>query len=161
RNGQANTFEAALVAGTVLTHRASRLRQAIIQGKSFDEEAFWTDTIGVVTPHRAQRAAVVTLLQRALKDMPDNLIHDPFDTVERFQGGERDLILISFGLGDPDLIQREEEFLFQKERINVAVTRARAKVVLFVTRDLSYHLPEDPIVIEASKAIKNFVYQHA
>jgi hypothetical protein len=53
------------------------------------------------------------------------------------------------------------EFLFQKERINVAVTRAKAKVILFVTRDLSYHLPEDPIIIEASKAIKNFVYQHA
>jgi hypothetical protein len=41
------------------------------------------------------------------------------------------------------------------------VTRAKAKVVLFVTRDLSFHLPDDPIIIEASKAIKNFVYQHA
>jgi superfamily I DNA and/or RNA helicase len=122
-----------------------------------------TDTIGVVTPHRAQRAAVVTLLQRALRPegVPAHLIDDAVDTVERFQGGERTLILVSFGLGDPDLIQHEESFLFQKERINVAVTRARAKVILFVTRDLSFHLPNDPVVIEASKAIKNFVYQHA
>jgi superfamily I DNA and/or RNA helicase len=98
-------------------------------------------SIGIITLHRAQRAAVVSLLQRVLRPagVPADLIGDAVDTVERFQGGERDLILISFGLGDPDLIQHEEEFLFQKERINVAVTRAKAKVVLFVTRDLSYH----------------------
>jgi AAA domain len=163
RNGQANTFEAALVAGTILTHRASCLQQVTAKGGGFNEKAFWTDVIGVVTPHRAQRAAVVSLLQRALtsEGVPADLIEDAVDTVERFQGGERDLILISFGLGDPDLIQHEEEFLFQKERINVAVTRAKAKVVVFVTRDLSYHLPDDPVIIEASKAIKNFVYQHA
>jgi hypothetical protein len=163
RSGQANPFEAALVAGTVLTHRASRLQQVTAQGGTFDEKAFWTETVGVVTPHRAQRAAVVWLLQRALRPegVLPNLIDDAVDTVERFQADERDLILISFGLGDPDLIQHEEEFLFQKKRINVAVTRAKDKVVLFVTRDLSYHLPEDPMVIEASKAIKNFVYQHA
>jgi hypothetical protein len=163
RSSQANPFEATLVAGTVLTHRASRLQQVTAQGGIFDEKAFWTETVGVVTPHRAQRAVVVWLLQQALRPegVFPNLIDDAVDTVERFQAGERDLILISFGLGDPDLIQHEEEFLFQKERINVAVTRAKAKVVLFVTRDLGYHLPEDPIVIEASKAIKNFVYQHA
>ena len=163
RSGQANAFEAALVASTVLTHRASRLQQVKAQGGTFDEEAFWTRVVGVVTPHRAQRAAVVWLLQRALRPegVLPNLIDDAVDTVERFQASERNLILISFGLGDPDLIQHEEEFLFQKNRINVAVTRAKDKVVLFVTRDLSYHLPEDPIVIEASKAIKNFVYQHA
>ncbi|MFO1434180.1 MAG: AAA domain-containing protein [Candidatus Competibacteraceae bacterium] len=163
RNGQANRFEAALVAGTVLSHRASCCRQAAYDGSRFDEKAFWTEVIGIVTPHRAQRAAVVNLLQQALlpADMPANLIDDAVDTVERFQGSERELILISFGLGDPDLIQREEEFLFQKERINVAITRARAKVVLFVTRDLAYHLPESPMIIEASKAIKNFVYRHA
>jgi hypothetical protein len=163
RNAQANTFEATLVVGTVLTHRASYLQQAATRGGDCDEEAFWTKVIGMVTPHRAQRAAVVSLLQRALRPegVPADLIDDAVDTVERFQGGERDLILISFGLGDPDLIQHEEEFLFQKERINVAVTRAKTKVVLFVTRDLSDHLPEDPTIIEASKAIKNFVYQHA
>ncbi len=163
RHGQANTFEAVLVAGTILTHRASRIQQATAQNRPFDEHRFWTETIGVVTPHRAQRAAVVTLLQRALRSeaVPAHLIDDAVDTVERFQGGERTLILVSFGLGDPDLIQREESFLFQKERINVAVTRAKAKVILFVTRDLSFHLPDDPVVIEASKAIKNFVYQHA
>jgi len=131
RNGQANAFEAALVAGTVLTHRASHMQQSHTQNTAFDESAFWTEIIGIVTPHRAQRAAVVTLLQKALKSeaVPAHLIDDAVDTVERFQGGERALILVSFGLGDPDLIQHAEGFLFQKERINVAVTRAKVLVV--------------------------------
>jgi hypothetical protein len=162
RNGQANTFEATLVAGSVLTYRTSLIEQAAKAGHAFNEDKFWSESIGIVTPHRAQRAAVVSLIQTAVgAGVPADLIDDAVDTVERFQGGERDLILISFGLGDPDLIQREEEFLFQKERINVAITRAKSKVVLFVTRDLGYYIPDEPIVVEASKAIKNFVYQHA
>ena len=162
RNGQANIFEASLVAGTILTHRDSLLEQAQNRGEIFDEEKFWVTSIGVVTPHRAQRATVIMLLQEALGSVvPFDYYDAAVDTVERFQGGERDLILVSFGIGDPDLIQHEEEFLFQKERINVAITRARAKVVLFVTRDLSFHLPEEQRVIEDSKAIKDFVFQHA
>ena len=115
RNGQANTFEAVLVAGTLLMHRASLMQQASDESIPFDEQAFWTETIGVVTPHRAQRAAVVTRLHRALRPegVPAHLIDDAVDTVERFQGGERALILVSFGLGDPDLIQHEEGFLFE------------------------------------------------
>lgn len=48
------------------------------------------------------------------------------DTVERFQGGERDTIIVSFGVGDTDIIEGEEEFLLQLERTNVAISRARA-----------------------------------
>jgi len=162
RNGQANTFEATLVAGALLTYRASLIEQAGRTRQGFDETTFWKELVGVVTPHRAQRAAIVSLLQTSVGlSVPAEFIDDAVDTVERFQGGERELIFISFGLGDPDLIHREEEFLFQKERINVAITRAKSKVVLFVTRDLGYHIPDDPLVVESSKAIKNFVYQHS
>lgn len=162
RNGQANTFEATLVAGSLLTYRASLIEQAAQSKHTFDEGKFWSESIGIVTPHRAQRAAIVSLLQPVVgAGVAPGLIDGAVDTVERFQGGERELIFISFGLGDPDLIQREEEFLFQKERINVAITRAKSKVVLFVTRDLGYHIPNEPLVVEASMAIKNFVYQHS
>lgn len=160
RSGQANELEAAMVVGTVLSYRASK---KIAAGDAFDESNFWSKEVGIVTPHRAQRGAIVSILQSALNglNVDTNSIEDAVDTVERFQGGERELILISFGLGDPDLIQTEEEFLFQKERINVAISRAKRKVVLFVTRDMGLHLPDKPDVIEASKAIKKFVFQHA
>lgn len=159
-SGQANEFEAALVTGSVLAFRHSD--QARL-GSQFDEVHFWSDSIGIVTPHRAQRSAVVEALRFALaaEGVAANLIDDAVDTVERFQGGERDLILVSFGIGDPDLVRNEEAFLFQKQRINVAISRARAKAVLFISRDLLFHLPEDKDVVQASRAIKWFAFQLA
>lgn len=159
-SGQANAFEAALVAGTVLAFRASEKTRL---GAAFNESHFWTHSLGVVTPHRAQRSTVVELLRLSLmpEAVPANFIDDAVDTVERFQGGERELILVSFGVGDPDLIRNEETFLFQRERINVAISRARAKAVLFISRDLLFHLPEDKDVVSASRAIKWFAYQLA
>ena len=78
----------------------------------------------------------------------------PAPTVERFQGGQRDAIIISFGVGDPDLISDEESFLLQLERTNVAISRARAKCVLLISEDLAYHLPSDRETILTSKAVK-------
>ncbi len=159
-SGQANPFEATLVAGTVLAYRSAHKTRL---GEEFDERTFWTDQIGVVTPHRAQRSAIVERLRAALtgERVPAHLIDESVDTVERFQGGERELVLISFGVGDPDLVRSEEQFLFQRERINVAVSRARSKAVLFVSKDLVFHLPEDKDVVAASRAIKGFAYQLA
>ena len=158
KNGQANVFEASLVAAAVL-----QFRESCFGSKDFDERAFWAERVGIVTPHRAQRAVIVDLLTRALAGcMPKALpfIDGAVDTVERFQGGERELILVSFGVGDPDIVRQEEVFLFQKERINVAITRAKCKVVLFTSRDLALHVPDDPIVKQASKVIKHYVYRH-
>jgi superfamily I DNA and/or RNA helicase len=70
--------------------------------------------------------------------------------VERFQGAQRDTILISFGVGDPDLIAAEEEFLLKLERTNVAISRARAKCILLISEDLAYHLA-------TAKAVKYYV----
>lgn len=158
--GQANEFEATMVAGVVLAYRASVKGQA---GAAFKETDFWANAVGVVTPHRAQRSALVELLRKALapEAVSANLIDDAVDTVERFQGGERDLILVSFGIGDPDLVRREERFLFQRQRINVAISRARAKAVLFLSRDLLYHLPDDKDTVLDSRAIKGFAFQLA
>ncbi len=158
RNGQANVFEASMVAAAVLQFRESSVRRA-----DYDAPTFWTERVGIVTPHRAQRAVVVDMLTRALAGyapLEAPFIDGAVDTVERFQGGERDLILISFGVGDPDIVRQEEVFLFQKERINVAITRAKCKVVLFVSSDLALHVPDDPIVKQASKVIKHYVYRH-
>ena len=157
-SGQANVFEATMVAGTVMAYRAAEKLRA---GPAFREATFWADSVGIVTPHRAQRSAVVELLRVALagESVPTDMIDDAVDTVERFQGGERDLILVSFGIGDPDLIRSEESFLFQRQRINVAISRARAKAMLFISRDLLFHLPDDKDVVLDSRAIKGFAFQ--
>jgi superfamily I DNA and/or RNA helicase len=71
--------------------------------------------IGVVSPFRAQ----VVLLRKLLHDTGVTV-----DTVERFQGGERDIMILS-------LVRAEgSDFVFDERRFNVAITRARRKLIL-------------------------------
>ena len=84
-------------------------------------------------------------------------VFESVDTVERFQGGERDTIIVSFGVGDTDIIEGEEEFLLQLERTNVAVSRARAKCIVLMPKSLAYHLPTDEKAAETSIALKSYL----
>ena len=77
--------------------------------------------IGVISPFRAQ----VLLLRRLLDGTGVTV-----DTVERFQGGEREVIVISF------VRSRGSKFVFDDRRFNVAMTRARRKLVLVAHPDL-------------------------
>ena len=71
--------------------------------------------IGVVSPFRAQ----VALIRKLLQDVAVTV-----DTVERFQGGERDIMILS-------LVRAEgSDFVFDERRFNVAITRARRKLIL-------------------------------
>ena len=56
------------------------------------------------------------------------------DTVERFQGQEREAMIVSFVVSDDAFIDRLGAFLTYPQRLNVAVTRARTKVVLVHSR---------------------------
>ncbi|MCY4375156.1 MAG: AAA domain-containing protein [Spirochaetaceae bacterium] len=92
---------------------------------------FWREAVGVVTPHRAQQGLIVTRLQQvfnATGQMAD-WIRDAADTVERFQGQQRDVIIASYTLGDPAQIAEEDEFLMSLNRFNVIASRARAKLL--------------------------------
>jgi hypothetical protein len=64
---------------------------------------------------------------------------------------------VSFGVGDTDIIEGEEEFLLQLERTNVAVSRAKAKCIVIMPKSLAYHLPTDQKAAETSVAIKSYM----
>ncbi|QXD15800.1 AAA family ATPase [Rhodocaloribacter litoris] len=164
---QANAFEADAVAallrlfyGRVDRQLAGELdedgREKPLTGRPHDPEGFWNRAVGVVTPHRAQMGKIVARLQAAFPDHDPGLIWGAVDTVERFQGQQRDVIVASFGLGDPDLIRAEDEFLYSLNRFNVMASRARAKLIVFTTRSLVDHLSNDADVLEESRLLKNF-----
>ncbi len=81
----------------------------------------------MVVPFRSQASAIRNLLRS------DRFIHHPnalqtiIDTVDRFQGQEREVVLYSFAASDPLFIERLGDFLLQPPRLNVAVTRAKTK----------------------------------
>lgn len=54
------------------------------------------------------------------------------DTVDKLQGQEREAVIVSYGVADPDMINREAEFIFKRNRLNVALTRARRKMIVFL-----------------------------
>jgi DNA replication ATP-dependent helicase Dna2 len=86
--------------------------------------------IGVVVPFRAQAAKIRRGLRfKRFTSFPGTR-DIGIDTVERFQGQEREIIIVSFTASDREFIGRLAGFLTQPQRLNVAVTRARSKVVL-------------------------------
>jgi len=160
-SSQANEMEAGIVAGLAYVMRQVMAKE-LNEGKAtpktaYSEDEFFKSGIGIVTPHKAQKALVIRKLIELFPKANPETVFEAVDTVERFQGGERDTIIVSFGVGDTDIIQGEEEFLLQLERTNVAVSRARAKCIVLMPKSLAYHLPTDEKAAETSIAIKSYL----
>ena len=170
RSSQRNEFEAdAVVALATLLHGrvASALSGEVDpltggvrppSATPYSTTEFWKKALGVVTPHRAQQAAIVSRLHQVFgaTGAVADAIRNAVDTVERFQGQQRDVIIASYTLGDPDQIADEEEFLMSLNRFNVVASRARAKLVVFVSQEVINHLARDVTVLTESRMLKVF-----
>jgi len=80
------------------------------------------EEIGVISPYRTQcnRIRFLCGRRRGLS----------VATVERFQGQERELVVISLTSSQLSYMARLAGFLFNPNRLNVAISRARTKVVI-------------------------------
>ncbi len=160
-SSQSNSFEAKIVAA--LTYCLRNTVSAELDGRGSaihtapTPDQFWGQCIGIVTPHRAQRALVVRELRAIFPGDPPDLIDPAVDTVEKFQGGQRHTIIVTFGVGDADVIMGEEAFLMQFERTNVAISRAMAKCLVIMPMTLAGHVPQDKKALETAYAIKDYV----
>jgi len=91
--------------------------------------------IGIIAPYRAQ---VANLRRHLFSDDAESgwhalPSHSPLsiDTVDRFQGGERMVIIISFATATPPAAESlQRDFLTNPNRLNVALTRAQRKLIL-------------------------------
>lgn len=107
--------------------RVARLVEVIHQAYQrnyipFDPER----TLGVITPFRAQAAQIYKLLPPCLQSIT-------IDTVERYQGSQRDIIILSLAvtnLQQMDLIQVLNETEQVDRKLNVALTRARQLLIV-------------------------------
>jgi uncharacterized protein len=82
------------------------------------------DDIIVVAPYNAQRR----LLSRTIHERTGRAIE--VGTVNKFQGREAYVVFYSMATSSGDDMPRGTEFLFERNRLNVAVSRARAMAVL-------------------------------
>ena len=94
--------------------------------------------LGVVVPHRAQRAAIQALFPQLVETDPQTgaVTLSAVDTVERFQGGERIAVLYSATESDPDYLLVSGKFLYDPNRLTVAISRAKRKMVLVASRSI-------------------------
>lgn len=98
-------------------------------------------TIGIITPFRAQIALINAELGKADISYDDLTV----DTVERYQGGARDIIIISTVVDSPfqldSIVSENQEGMDRK--LNVAISRAREQVIIVgnpeIIRDARYY----------------------
>ena len=107
--------------------------------------------IAVVAPFRAQVRMIRSALQRKQLSATDEV---SVDTVERIQGQEREVVLVSLAVGDPDTLDARASFFFSTNRLNVAMSRARTKVILVASRGAFAALPSDPDSLRAANVFK-------
>ncbi len=74
--------------------------------------------IGLITPYRVQQALIHEFLAEEGTAVT-------VDTVDRFQGGEREVIILSLARSDG-----VTSFLADRKRLNVSLSRARSKLIL-------------------------------
>ena len=120
---------------TVRSHREAEIVIELIL--ALLDHGVSADEIGIVVPYRAQSRLIRSMLRRTIGDEKiwDRII---VDTVERMQGQEREVVLVSFTTSSPAFAAQMADFLFQPQRLNVAITRPRSKLILIG----SHHLLE-------------------
>ncbi|MDR1004891.1 MAG: ATP-binding protein [Prevotellaceae bacterium] len=116
-----NRFEAALVA---------RLAAAVYRQYTAGETFLPDRTLGIITPYRSQIALIRSEL--AALNIPA-LDAVSVETVERFQGSERDVIIYSFCVNRAEQLRflvnlTEENGTLIDRKLNVVLTRARKQL---------------------------------
>jgi superfamily I DNA and/or RNA helicase len=86
--------------------------------------AMTPEDILVVSPYNAQR----TLLRQTLTEAGLEAVR--VGTVDKFQGQEAPVVLYSMATSSGDDLPRDMEFLFERNRFNVALSRAQVLSVL-------------------------------
>ena len=97
-------------------------------------------SIGIISPFRAQVEQLKTSVSKVLSDHMIKKHQIEIGTAHTFQGDERDIILMSWAFANNSHAQ-SATFLQKSNLFNVAITRARHKVINFVSRDIT-NLPE-------------------
>ena len=143
QSAKMNRSEAKIVAG---------LAAAVYRQYTFAEGCFSAaSTLGVITPYRSQ----IALIKKEIEALEIPALNEVLvDTVERFQGSERDVIIYSFCVNRLSQLRflanlTEENGIRIDRKLNVALTRARKQMFIIGVRQL---LEQNPIYAQLLKS---------
>jgi hypothetical protein len=123
----------------VVAHLTCALRVRLHQGNGRrypdspgGDRQFWREGLGIVSPHHAQINAIQQALHRLRAWQSTPFV----DTVDKMQGQQSQAVIVSYGVSDTETALQEAEFIYRLNRLNVAITRAQAKCMVFLPRPL-------------------------
>ncbi len=117
-NSQSSVEEAAAIGETI-----DRLIGATFRDRDGNERELTLADILVVTPYNAQVNALTAALHKGAR----------VGTVDKFQGQEAPVCLVSMTTSSAAEMPRDIDFLFSLNRINVAVSRAQILSLVFAS----------------------------
>ncbi|XP_033348254.1 uncharacterized protein LOC117232754 [Bombus vosnesenskii] len=108
---------------------------------------------GILTPYNNQRAMILTKVNEKISSLPENVkgkIKYIVDTVDRFQGQECDVIILSC------VRSQKIGFLSDRQRLCVALTRAKHSLIICGNFNIFMRYPMWNSLIADAKARKVF-----
>ncbi len=120
-------------------------------GSDFDDNGkkrkLGVEDILVISPYNTQVNLLISKLEEAKIKNPR------VGTIDKFQGQEAPITIISMTSSDSDSLPRNKEFFFSRNRLNVAISRAQvASIILFNPRLLD----SSPRNLDQIKLMNNF-----
>ncbi len=119
--GQRSDEEAAQICG-----HYRRLLQLDYRDNNGQAKRLTEDNILVVSPYNMQVNLLKQLLGASAR----------VGTVDKFQGQEAEVVLISMATSSPEEIPRGLDFLYSQNRLNVSLSRAKTLAVLILSPEL-------------------------
>lgn len=101
--------------------------------ENIQDQFLTTSTAGIIVPYRNQIAMIRKEIEKL--DIPE-LLDISIDTIERYQGSQRDYIIYSFTIQNFSQLEFltancfEEDGMTIDRKLNVALTRARKQIIL-------------------------------
>ncbi len=109
------------------------------------------DKIALISPHRAQNNAIIKKLGELLPNN-EKLCLPLVDTVERVQGAQKDIIIFGITSSDPDHLFTD--FLNNPNRLNVAISRAKTKLIIIGSKAFFRAIPGSEKMLAKNSCFK-------
>jgi len=116
--------------------KANPVEVEIVEGILDSRRALRPSSVVVMSPHRAQRS----LLAQRLGAREEIL---RIDTVEKMQGGECPIVIVSATASDTAAITKNASFILDLNRANVAFSRTQERLIVVCARSLLDNVPAD------------------
>lgn len=116
--------------------KANPLEVEIIDGILRSKNGHSPHSVVVMTPHRAQRSLLTQQL-----GVREEILR--IDTVEKMQGGECPVVIVSATASDTAAITKNAAFILDLNRANVAFSRTQERLIVVCARSLLDNVPAD------------------